>query len=119
MAMKSVKDCDSLSNCVFHFPQFRRYTEEMLHETLDRVIHQSKVEYNGKYTRNEQYFKFAYKNWEFLTAEYVKIRAMPFMQACEVICDLIQREDIKQHYIRPDLYLDLQGGVAEFCPCCK
>ncbi len=123
MPMKSVKDFDpaKCNNCVFHFPQFERFTESELRASLESAIKDSEVEFNGEYTRSEQYFKYAYKNWRELTAEYKKMMSIPFIEACNALVDLSEAESEagRSCFISSDLYLDLRGGVAKFRPCCS
>ncbi len=107
MKLKSIKECGS-GHCEFHFPQFNYFTEEMLHGEIERVLLAS--------NDPTSYFRKSYPNWNYLSEEYKKIKDMEFIDACEYLMELQQKET---SYIRHDLYLTLQGQVAVFEPCCK
>lgn len=98
----------------FHFPQFELFTEEMFVKELKEVLSED-------YKHND-YYKENYPNWKELNEEYKKILDMmgkgreEFVAACDRLMEL---QKTQNSYIRHNLFLDLQGGVAELNPCCK
>lgn len=103
--LENIKDC-KLGHCRFHFPQFKKFREEELKRTIEKVLLED----------DKSYYHKSYKNWEELNEKYNEIYSLideNFIQACELLMSL------ENSYIRHHLYLDCQGGVAEFQTCCR
>ena len=100
-----IQDCKSF-NCVTHFPQFSTLTNEKLKKSLRETI----LEYESD---KKSYFKDAYPNAKELIEAYKVALILPFIKACILIFNL------KDSYIRYDMYINKRGGICVHEPCCR
>lgn len=103
--LKNIKDCD-FKHCLFHFPQFEKFREDDLKRDIQETL----------ILNDDSYYHRAYANWKELNDKYQEIYDLidkDFIQACELLMSLYESS-----YIRYDLYLDCQNGVAKLNVCC-